>query len=288
MGYTLPTIANDRLRHLRDGNGNIVVLTGAGISAESGIPTFRGKDGYWVVGSKEYHPEEMATHAMFKRNPDTVWAWYLYRRGVCKGARPNAGHYAVVGLERLFGDRFRLVTQNVDGLHIRAGSSLDRTYQIHGNIDYARCAEECAQQIWPLSDMLGLEKARGTSLTAEERSHLRCPRCDGWARPHVLWFDECYDEEHFGYESSIGAAVSADVLLVVGTSGATNLPMQVGQRALDAGALIIDINVESNPFSRLAESTGGLFLQGPSASVLPSILKQLQSRGPGGRTTNSA
>jgi len=271
MSHTLPTRVDDRLRALRGGEKSIVVLTGAGISAESGIPTFRGKDGFWVVGSREYQPQEMATHAMFRSNPEAVWAWYLYRRGICRGGRPNAGHRAVAAMERILGDRFRLITQNVDGLHIRAGSTLERTYQIHGNIDYARCLDECEQSIWSLAEGLGAKRARGTPLSAEERKHLRCPACGGWARPHVLWFDECYDERMFRYESSLRAAVAADVLLVVGTSGATNLPMQVGRHAAEAGALIIDINVEPNPFSRLAESTGGCFLQGPSATVLPTI-----------------
>src|SRR5438552_13760341 len=95
--------------------GRVVVLTGAGVSAESGIPTFRGKDGYWTVGAREYHPQELATHAAFERMPWEVWAWYLYRRGVCRGARPNAAHDALVRLDAHLGARFALVTQNVDG-----------------------------------------------------------------------------------------------------------------------------------------------------------------------------
>ncbi len=141
----------DRLSSILD-SGNLVVLSGAGISAESGIPTFRGKDGYWVVGYREYQPQEMATRAMFGRDPEAVWAWYLYRRGLCRGAAPNRGHRALVDLERLLGDRFRLVTQNVDGLHIRAGNSPARTYQIHGSIDHARCGVACSRQVWPLAE----------------------------------------------------------------------------------------------------------------------------------------
>ena len=275
MTHRIPAITDTRFTRVRDGNGNIVVLTGAGISAESGIPTFRGKEGYWVVGSAEYQPQEMATYAMFRGDPSAVWAWYLYRRRVCRGANPNAGHRAIVELEQVFASRFRLITQNVDGLHIRAGNSLERTYQIHGNIDFARCADECGHQPWCLSDKLGMNRARETALTAEDASRLRCPKCAGWARPHVLWFDESYDEERFRYESSIRAADSADVLLVVGTSGATTLPAVVGDRAAERGALIIDVNIDSNPFSRLAQSTGGVCLQGPSATLLPGIVRQL-------------
>ncbi|MCA9686135.1 MAG: RNA polymerase subunit sigma, partial [Myxococcales bacterium] len=94
----------------------VVVLTGAGISAESGIPTFRGPEGYWTVGAREYHPQELATLQAFNRMPREVWHWYLYRRGICRAAEPNPAHFALVELERALGDRFTLITQNVDGL----------------------------------------------------------------------------------------------------------------------------------------------------------------------------
>jgi NAD-dependent deacetylase len=270
----LPGALEATLRSFRDSVGTLVVLTGAGISAESGIPTFRGEEGYWTVGSREYQPEEMATFSMFSHRPEAVWAWYLYRRGVCRAARPNAGHQAVVRLESALSDRFLLITQNVDGLHLRAGSSPERTYQIHGNIDFARCAAECGAPIRPLPDTLG-SKGKGESLTEEERAALRCS-CGGWLRPHVLWFDECYDEEHFRFHSSLRAAATATLLLVVGTSGATNLPMQVGQAALAAGATIVDLNPEPNPFSRLAErAERGFFLQGSAGSFLPRIAEAL-------------
>jgi len=151
MDFALSPQIVDRLQNLKNINGNIVVLSGAGISAESGIPTFRGKEGYWTVASKEYHPQEMATKAMFMINPEAVWAWYLYRRNVCNNANPNAGHYALVELEKLLGKRFQLITQNVDGLHLRAGNSLEQTFQIHGNVNYARCSRECKHLVWPIS-----------------------------------------------------------------------------------------------------------------------------------------
>ncbi len=262
----------------RSREGTFVVLSGAGISAESGIPTFRGKEGYWVVGSREYMPEEMATFAMFSRRPDEVWAWYLYRRGVCHGAEPNAGHQAVVKLEELLGDRFLLITQNVDGLHLRAGNSPERTYQIHGNIDFMRCATECGAPIAKLPELP--LKPKGEGLTETERAALRCPGCGGLGRPHVLWFDEYYDEEHFRFHSSLRAAVAATVLVVVGTSGATNLPMQVGHAALEAGATIVDINPEPNPFSTLASRADrGFFLQGPSSEYLPLLAEAIAGGG---------
>jgi NAD-dependent deacetylase len=116
----------------------LVFLTGAGISAESGIPTFRGEEGYWTIGSKVYQPQEMATWSNFSQMPLEVWRWYLYRRAICHHAEPNPAHLALADLEKNFGDGFTLVTQNVDGLHLRAGNSFARTYQIHGNIDYMR------------------------------------------------------------------------------------------------------------------------------------------------------
>lgn len=271
MTYSLPTPLRDRLRSVREKRGRIVVLTGAGISAESGIPTFRGKDGYWTVGSREYQPQEMATRAMFSREPEHVWAWYLHRLHACRDAEPNPGHDAVVKIEQLFNDRFRLITQNVDGLHIRAGNSLRRTYQIHGNIDYARCMNACGAPLRRLSDILPID-AIEPALTAKQQHCLRCPQCGAWIRPHVLWFDEYYDEENYHYDSSIAAAMTADLLLVVGTSGATNLPMQIGQCAAERRALIVDINIDVNPFSRFAETTGGASLHGSGATVLPAIV----------------
>ena len=119
----------DALQDAVKGGGHITVMTGAGISAESGIPTFRGPEGYWTVGSREFHPQEMATHTMFCRFPEAVWQWYLYRMDTCRRAEPNAGHHALVSMEKLLAGRFTLITQNVDGLHLRAGSRPETTYQ---------------------------------------------------------------------------------------------------------------------------------------------------------------
>lgn len=273
--FRLPPALADRLALLANDDGKLVVLTGAGISAESGIPTFRGKDGYWAVGSREYHPQEMATFEMFSRQPEDVWSWYLYRRAVCRAAAPNEGHRAVVELEERLQDRFLLITQNVDGLHLRAGNSLARTYQIHGNIDYARCVQP-QREPWALPVDLP-PKGKGEGLTDQEREVLRGGPCRGWSRPHVLWFDECYDEENFHFNSSLSAAAAADVLLVVGTSGNTNLPMQVGMMALRRGATIVDINPDPNPFSQMAQQAAqGFFLQGSSADYLPKIVDALR------------
>jgi NAD-dependent deacetylase len=267
------------LDHARHANGLVIALTGAGISAESGIPTFRGKDGYWTVGSTVYHPQELATQAAFRRIPVDVWQWYLYRRTVCRRAQPNLAHHALVRLEQGLGDRFRLITQNVDGLHLRAGQSPERTYQIHGNIDFMRCAGECspqsANELTPIPDALDDIEA-GQALTGDQVELLRCPRCHGRARPHVLWFDESYDEPLFRFQSSIDAANRAALVLVVGTSASTTLPWHVVEIAARQGAALVDINIEHNPFARIAQSVDvGCAVRGSAAEHIPGIVDHL-------------
>ncbi|WP_248352357.1 SIR2 family NAD-dependent protein deacylase [Anaeromyxobacter oryzae] len=267
------------LSEIRRRQGRVVVLTGAGISAESGIPTFRGVEGYWVVGSRNYMPQEMATRAMFDEAPEEVWRWYLYRFGVCKDASPNAGHHALVRLESALGDRFTLVTQNIDGLHRRAGSR--RVFCIHGDAAWVRCAADCGVGLLDLPPFP--PRTKDQPFTGDERRKLTCPRCGGWLRPHVLWFDECYDEANYRMDSALRAAGAADLLLVVGTSGATNLPMQIGQLVFMRGAAMVDVNPEENPFSELAErSPLGHFARGSACERLPEIVAAL------GATSSSA
>jgi NAD-dependent deacetylase len=256
------------------GDGPIVVLTGAGISAESGIPTFRGKEGYWTVGSREYHPQELATRRAFQRMPREVWRWYLYRRSVCRAAAPNAGHAALARADGVLGDRFVLVTQNVDGLHLRAGSLPERTLQIHGNIDFMRCAAECCTALHPVPDAIG-DKGRDDALSDAELALLRCPSCAGPARPHVLWFDESYDEELFRAASALHFAADAELLIVVGTAGATNLPLQIAAVVARAGRPIIDVNPEDNPFADAARDYGGHALSGTAAELVPELVATL-------------
>lgn len=266
-------------RVLREATGMVLWLTGAGISAESGIPTFRGKEGYWTVGSRNYRPEEMATMAAFREMPDEVWAWYLYRRGVCRGAAPNAAHRALVRAEQRAGDGFLLVTQNVDGLHLRAGNSLDRTYQIHGNIDFMRCSRECLPAPVPMPNGIDESWQKGRALTSHEQALLRCPSCGAAGRPHVLWFDESYDEANFRFQSSIDAARNASLVIVIGTTGATSLPMHIGTIAAQRGVPMVVINPEPNPFSELVKRTGrGVFLAGTAGEWLPKLVDALPAR----------
>ncbi|MEO6773606.1 MAG: Sir2 family NAD-dependent protein deacetylase [Kofleriaceae bacterium] len=268
--------------------GTVIVLTGAGVSAESGIPTFRGSEGYWTVGAREYHPQELATRQAFATMPWDVWAWYLYRRGVCRAAAPNDGHYAIARWDdamKASGDRFALVTQNIDGLHRRAGSPAARTFAIHGELDQMRCAAECVDgdrgdtvvvDRWPIpTDVPGL--ARGEAVSEATKALLVCPRCGEMARPHVLWFDEAYDEPRFHLDTVRELASAATLCVVVGTSAQTNLPWQVVMLAARNAATIIDINPEPNPFGEIAERSGGV-IRAPSAVVLPGLIDQITGR----------
>jgi NAD-dependent deacetylase len=262
----------EQLQRILQEDGLVTVLTGAGISAESGIPTFRGPEGYWTVGSDVYHPQEMATFRMFQRHPEDVWQWYLHRATVCHRAAPNAGHLALVEMEKQLGARFLLMTQNVDGLHLRAGSSPERTYQIHGNLFFMRCAVDCRPDLLPLpAGLIGRDKAQ--PLAAAETRQLVCPACGGRTRPHVLWFDETYNEHHFRFQSALRAALATRLLIVVGTSGATNLPNQVAGAVQRNGGTIFDVNIEVNPFSPLArQSPGGGFFKASSSRFLPELI----------------
>ena len=273
---TLPPEVEAIASGFRRAAGRVLWLTGAGISAESGIPTFRGEEGYWRVGSRHYHPQEMATHAAFERMPEEVWAWYLYRRSVCHEARPNAAHLALARLEAALGDRFLLVTQNVDGLHLRAGHRRERVYEIHGNLDFMRGGGLGGPT--PLPAGIPSRWERGRPLEAEQRVLLTCP--DGsLGRPHVLWFDECYDEENYRLESALAAAGRCDLLVVVGTTGGTNLPLRIGELAAARGIPAIAIDPEPNPFTERIERTGaGAWLQGRAGRWVPALAEALAGR----------
>jgi len=268
---------NPRLRFFLEkalrGDGGITVLTGAGISAESGVPTFRGPEGYWTVGSQVYQPQEMATHAMFRQNPRAVWQWYLYRLGVCQAASPNAGHLALVAMEKVLKERFTLITQNVDNLHLVAGQRPERTFQIHGNLTYVRCSDECRRALMPLPPGL-TAKTRNEPIDEIQWRQLACPACGALLRPHVLWLDEYYDEHYFRMQSALSAAARTALLIVVGTAGATNLPNQIVSLVHNNNGMIIDINTTDNPFGRLADgSARGIAIREPAGKALPDIAR---------------
>jgi len=258
--------------------GNVLFLTGAGLSAASGIPTFRGPEGYWTIGSQNYMPTEMATQAMFSRYPEKVWDWYLYRFGVCAQSQPNEGHQYIVGFEEQLKDRFVLVSQNIDGLHQEAGSSLERSYYIHGNSAFYRCSAACSKELQLLPPTLWYSEKK--EMTTETMDRLTCKSCGAWMRPHVLWFDESYDEEYYSYETVLGKAQHADLLFLIGTSGATTLPTYVLQLAIQAGAYVVEINPNETNYTETVRSyKKGLIQNGPASEILTSwfnLLKEVK------------
>lgn len=226
----------------------VVALTGAGISAESGIPTFRGAEGYWTVGSRNYQPMELATFDAFSEVPEDVWGWYLYRRTVCRAARPSAAHEALVRLEERLGDRFLLVTQNVDGLHRLAGSR--RVLELHGNIWRLRCTRECRPPWEDRRDPL-------------PEIPPRCPACGALARPDVVWFGEALPGAVLA--EAMDASRRCELMLVVGTSALVQPAASLPLLALDNGAHLVEINPQATPLSHLA----GEVLREPAAQALP-------------------
>lgn len=239
----------------------LVVVTGAGLSAPSGIPTFRGAEGYWTVGSRQYHPQEMATHEAWTAMPREVWRWYLFRRGVCRRADPNEAHRMLARLERRHGDGLRIVTQNVDGLHVRAGNTLDRIAQVHGDIDLMR--DTVTDEVLPMPPEAVLPD-REAGLTDEIWALLVNPRTGHRCRPHILWFDEFYEEHLYRSDTAVRWGRRAGAVVVIGTSGAARMPWLVAQAGMAAGCPLIDVNPEDNPFRELAAryAHGGWLAEG--------------------------
>jgi NAD-dependent deacetylase len=223
----------------------VAVLSGAGISAESGIPTFRGAGGLW----KTFRAEDLATPAAFERDPALVWEWYDWRRGLIAEAEPNAAHKALVQLERVK-QHFALVTQNVDGLHDRAGN---RTiWKVHGDIwtlRCLRCRRERVDRSVPLNPLPP-----------------RC-ECGGLERPGVVWFGEGLPEEV--WRRAEESVRQTQVLLVVGTSALVYPAAGLVDLARSSGAKVVEINVEESAVSRTADYC----LLGPAASILPRLLE---------------
>lgn len=236
---------------LKEKKNLFTFLTGAGISAASGIPTFRGKDGYWVSGSKNYKAQEIGTYKMFQVASMEVWKWFLYRKSITEAAQPNTGHHKIKEIEDLLQDRFVLISQNVDSLHKKAGSSAERTYLIHGDFDFVRCGDECSRELYPFPEGIDLKNRDKDIITEAEWKLVRCPKCGEDLRPNVLWFDEYYNEHYFKSESALRAAKNTGVLFIIGTSGATNLPMELARTVLQYGGYVFDVNIEDNQFTEL-------------------------------------
>lgn len=224
----LPQMVLERFRRAR----SVAVLTGAGISAESGVPTFRdAQTGLWA----RYSPEDLATSQAFSRNPRMVWEWYQWRRQLVLEAAPNSGHLAIAAMERCI-PGFRVVTQNVDGLHQRAGST--QVVELHGNLFVDRCFRE------------GMVLDRVIA-TAEPPP--RCPFCGGPVRPGVVWFGEALSPRVVQEAETVCRGV--DVLIVAGTSGMVYPAAGLPARAKESGAFVIEINPEPTVLSELADTS---------------------------------
>lgn len=259
----------------------ITFLTGAGISAESGVPTYRGSDGIWVEGTRNYKPEKFATFRFFEENPEEVWKFILYRKVSFRDLQPNSGHFALANIEKILPDNFQLITQNVDFLHLKAGNSRDKVYEIHGNMETVRCSEECSIETYPFPIDIGTVPY-DAGMVKQQWDKLKCPHCDSITRPNVLLFDEYYNERLYKLESAIEVALNTGVLFIVGTSGATNLPNQIASTAIYKGSAIVDINTEANDFADLAaDEPNGFVLRGKSGEILPAIETMLKEVLPG-------
>ena len=229
----------------------VVCLTGAGVSAESGVPTFRdAQTGLW----SRFNAEELASPQGFERDPGLVWRWYMWRLAQLEAASPNPGHRALAELAGLC-EWFLLVTQNVDDLHEQAGSS--DVLHLHGSLFNFRCAACAAPH------QLRAEERRADSPPA-------CGLCGDLVRPDVVWFGESLPWD--AVEEAAAAAHGCDVMLVVGTSGLVYPASQLPLVARQAGATVIDVNPEPGPISSIAD----IFLQGKSGEVLPTLAQAVR------------
>ena len=251
----------------------VVFLTGAGMSVASGIPTFRGPEGYWTVGSTVYRPEDMATHATWRRMPRELWRWYLYRKGICNGAEPNPGHTMLAELEADLPEHTFLITQNVDGLHRRAGYPPERMCEVHGCIDLMR--DIVTEERHPIPR--GLARTDPAAPLTEAEFEALVSPLGNPCRPHVLWFDESYVEALYRSDTALRVAARASVLVVLGTSGAAALPYYAAEVALSRGALLVDINPGENPFRELASRHGGLHLDMGAVEGLAAVCSAVRA-----------
>lgn len=226
----------------------VVFFTGAGISAESGISTFRGKDGIW----NKMKPEELASFDAFMRNPDLVWEWYQHRRDVIHKAQPNPGHLAIAEFEKFF--EVSVVTQNIDNLHRRAGTG--KVFELHGNIERNFCVS--CHTFHNLADI-------------ENKNIVpKCGGCGGLVRPDVVWFGEMLPQDEFtGGER---AAEWSDICFVVGTSALVYPAAYIPISAKKAGSYIVEVNLEPTEMTRFADYS----LYGEAGKILPMILDEVK------------
>ena len=238
-------IPRDLLSLLR-GVTKLAALTGAGVSQESGLRTFRdAQTGLWA----QYKPEELASPQAFARDPKLIWDWYAWRREALKGVRPNSGHYALVEMEKRV-PSFTLITQNVDGLHRMAGNQ--NVLELHGNIQRVRCADcYTVAEAW------------------EEDTDIvpHCQVCGGLLRPDVVWFGEALPHDQL--EAAVEAARSCEVFFSIGTSGVVQPAASLAFAAHNRGAVVVEINAEPTPLTPKANFA----LHGKSGEILPALVE---------------
>jgi NAD-dependent deacetylase len=231
----------------------VLVITGAGVSAESGIPTFRGNDGYW----RNFDAAKLATPEAFERDPKLVWEWYSERRQRVSNARPNAGHEAIVKLARQ-ADDFLLVTQNVDDLHARAGLASRAMVQIHGNIFVTRCSR--------------CDFRRDCDHDCEDVLP-RCPECAALMRPGVVWFGERLPLSELQRVENYLDRGACDLVIVAGTTAAFGYIIDWALRASDCGGELLEVNPEETPISQFATQ----LVRERAAIALPRIVNAIVS-----------
>ncbi|MGD2294881.1 MAG: NAD-dependent deacylase [Candidatus Aminicenantes bacterium] len=230
---------------------HVAVSSGAGISAESGIPTFRGKEGLW----KKYRAEELATPTAFAQNPELVWEFYEWRRGIIAAKKPNPGHKVIARWENVF-PVFSLITQNIDGLHQKAGST--EMLELHGNIWKLRCTAEGTI-------------SENYQIPLEEAPPL-CPGCGALLRPHVVWFGESLSPTVL--QKAFQLSSECDVMCVIGTSALVQPAASLPLAAAEAGAKIVEINPDPTPLTPYADFS----FRGKAGEILPLIDEELQKK----------
>jgi NAD-dependent deacetylase len=245
----MPLRLSNKLKSLLIPSTRAVVFTGAGISAESGVPTFRGQNGLW----NEFKVEDLATPEAFTAHPQRVWEWYSWRRELISRISPNPGHLAVAKFEKLFAD-FSLVTQKVDGLHDRAGNM--RLLKLHGDIWEVRCLS------------CGLRRMNFQPVLPSLPPHCEC---GGILRPGVVWFGEMLPVGVF--EEAVRAAQSCDLFFSVGTSAEVFPASQLPGIARQHGAYVVEVNLERSAAAHEAHEV----LLGKSGEILPALAVILES-----------
>jgi NAD-dependent deacetylase len=238
----------------------VLVITGAGVSAESGIPTFRGKDGYW----RNLDPAKLATPEAFARDPRLVWEWYRERRQRIRNAQPNAAHVVITRLAQI-ADEFLLVTQNVDDLHRRAGLPREKMVQIHGDIFLTKCSH-CDFGFTDYDHDHEQEEEE-----EEENVVSRCSKCDALMRPGVVWFGEQLPSNELQQIENYLDRGVCDLVIVAGTTATFRYIVDWALRASHDGGELIEVNPEETPFSQFATR----LVREPAAIALPRIIDEV-------------